>query len=303
MSDQNKAAPLPFFEEFLDSLRVERRLAENTVCSYGRDLDRYGLFLRSRGRSCPTESEHEDLQDYLLWLNEKGLSVRSRARNLSALRSFYRFLKLEGRTERDPTEWIESPRGWKKLPRCLTGEEVESLLDSPDRSKPTGLRDALLLELLYDCGLRASELAGLRTEEVDLETWLVRVRGKGGRERFVPFGEEAHAVFRRYLEDARPGLSGGAASPFLFPGRGGGHLTRQSVWKIVKRHLRASGIRKDISPHTLRHSFATHLLNNGADLRAVQTMLGHADISTTQIYTHLSQERLRRVHRKFHPRA
>jgi integrase/recombinase XerD len=204
-------------------------------------------------------------------------------------------MKLEGLTERDPTEWIESPRGWKRLPPYLSSEEVEKILGNPDLNRPSGLRDALILELLYDCGLRVSELAALKVEDLDMEAGLVRVRGKGGKERFVPFGEEAREVLDRYLEEAGP-------VPYLLPGRFGGHLTRQGIWKIVKRCLRLSGIAKEVSPHTLRHSFATHLLNNGADLRAVQMMLGHADISTTQIYTHLSQERLKKVHRRFHPR-
>ena len=295
--------PLPFGEDFLASLRVERRLADNTVQSYGRDLMLYGTFLRDRGIESPTESGHTDLQAYLQWLSRRGLSARSRARNLSALRAFYRFLKLEGITEKDPTEWIESPRGWRKLPRHLSGEEVETLLRCPDRGTPAGLRDAALLELLYDCGLRVSELAALKVGQVDVESWLILVPGKGGKERYVPFGEEALEVLGRYLEEGRPEMVKGKSSPFLFPGRSSGHLTRQGIWKIVKRHLRASGVTKDVSPHTLRHSFATHLLNNGADLRAVQMMLGHADISTTQIYTTLSQERQKKIHLKYHPRA
>ncbi len=300
--EERCSRPLPFGEDFLASLRVERRLADNTVQSYGRDLLLYGTFLRARGVESPTESGHDDLQAYLQWLSRRGLSARSRARNLSALRSFYRFLKLEGITERDPTEWIESPRGWRKLPRYLSGGEVEALLRRPDRKTPAGIRDAALLELLYDCGLRVSELAALKMGQVDVESWLVLVPGKGGKERYVPFGEEALDVLGLYLRDGRPRMVKGEGNPFLFPGRSSGHLTRQGIWKIVKRHLRASGVMKDVSPHMLRHSFATHLLNNGADLRAVQMMLGHADISTTQIYTHLSQERLKKIHRKYHPR-
>jgi integrase/recombinase XerD len=286
---------LPHLPEFLDSLRVERRLADNTVHSYGRDLLLFGRFLRRLRRDSPLDIGHEDLQAYLRWLADRGLSDRSRARNLSALRAFYRFMKLEGLTESDPTEWIESPRGWKRLPTYLSSEEVEKILGNPDLNRPSGLRDALILELLYDCGLRVSELAALKVEDLDMEAWLIRVKGKGGKERFVPFGEEAREVLDRYLEEA-------GRAPYLLPGRFGGHLTRQGIWKIVKRYLRLSGITKEVSPHTLRHSFATHLLNNGADLRAVQMMLGHADISTTQIYTHLSQERLKKIHRRFHPR-
>lgn len=293
---------LQHLPEFLDALRVERRLAENTVRSYGRDLALFGLFLREQGSVSPLSAGHRDLQEYLGWLAARRLSARSRARNLSALRAFYRFLRLEGVTESDPTEWIESPRGWKKLPRYLTGREVESLLGSPDRATATGLRDAVILELLYDCGLRVSELASLRVGDVDLEAWLVRVRGKGGRERFIPYGEEARETLASWFALGRSGTGGRGAVAYLLPGRSSGHLTRQGIWKIVKRHLRISGLPGNLSPHSLRHSFATHLLNNGADLRAVQMMLGHADISTTQIYTHLSRERLKKVHRTFHPR-
>jgi len=295
MPEQRKSS-LKFLGEFLDSLRVERHLAENTVRSYERDLTLYGAFLARRSIPGPADASHHDLRAYLGWLAERGLAPRSRARNLSALRSFYRFLKMEERTEQDPTEGIEAPKGWKKLPRFLSSEEVERLLASPDRNSSSGLRDAVLLELLYDCGLRVSELATLGADAVDLESMLVRVRGKGGKERYVPFGEEALEVLRLYGERRDAG------GEYLFRGRLGGHLTRQAVWKIIKRHLRASGIRQNVSPHTLRHSFATHLLNNGADLRAVQMMLGHADISTTQIYTHVTRERLKKVHRKYHPR-
>lgn len=303
MSEPELIPRQPLLEDFLDSLRVERRLAANTVVAYGRDLRIFFGFLADRGLDGTLSVGIREIRDYLQWLAEQGLAASSRARNLSALRAFYRFLKLDGRIEVDPTEFIESPRGWKKLPQYLTGAEVEALLAHPAREKRTGLRDALLLELLYDCGLRVSELAALRLGQIDDESWLIRVRGKGEKERFVPFGEEAREVLRSYLTDVRGALLRGGENPFLFPGRRGGHLTRQRAWQIVKMHLAGSGIRKSVSPHTLRHSFATHLLDNGADLRAVQMLLGHADISTTQIYTHLSQERLRKIHAKYHPRA
>ncbi len=299
MAQQGKSS-LKFLGEFLDSLRVERHLTENTIRSYERDLTLSGTCLTHRGIPGPADASRLDLRAYLGWLAERRLAPRSRARNLSALRSFYRFLKLEERTEQDPTEGIESPKGWKKLPRFLSSEEVERLLAGPDRNSASGLRDAVLFELLYDCGLRASELATLGSDAVDLESMLVRVRGKGGKERYVPFGEEALEVLRLYRERKRN--VGDAGGEYLFRGRSGGHLTRQAVWKIIKRHLEASGIRQSVSPHTLRHSFATHLLDNGADLRAVQMMLGHSDISTTQIYTHVTRERLKKVHRKYHPR-
>ena len=293
----------PLVDEFLDYLRVERRLAANSVEAYGRDLGRYADFLSTKGAAGPLEAGITLLREYLGWLAQRGLAASSRARGLAAVRAFYRFLLLEGRIGQDPTEYLEAPRGWKKLPRYLSGEEVERLLAHPDRGTRMGLRDALLLALLYDCGLRVSELAALRLEQLDLESWLIRVRGKGDKERFVPFGAEARAAILGYLTRSR-GLSPRAVgNGHLFPGARGGHLTRQRAWQIVKSHLVGAGVARSVSPHTLRHSFATHLLDNGADLRAVQLLLGHADISTTQIYTHLSQERLRTVHKKYHPRA
>jgi integrase/recombinase XerD len=296
-------SPDPILTDFLDALRAERRLARNTVEAYGRDLGRFLGFLAGRGRGGPIGAGVDDLRAYLGWLSGRGLASSSRARNLAAVRALYRFLRLEGRVAADPTEVIESPRGWKKLPQFLSGAEVEALLAQPDRGTPAGMRDALLLELLYDCGFRVSEVAALRLDRIDLESWLIRVEGKGGKERFVPFGEEALDALHRYLDGARGRGRRAAGNPHLFPGARGGHLTRQRAWQIVKARVRACGIAKHVSPHTLRHSFATHLLDNGADLRAVQMLLGHADISTTQIYTHLSQERLRRVHARHHPRA
>lgn len=293
----------PLIADFLDYLRVERRLAANSVEAYGRDLGRYAGFLSSRGGAGLAAVGVALLREYLAWLAQRGLAASSRARGLAAVRAFYRFLLLDGRIAEDPTECLEAPRGWKKLPRYLSGEEVGRLLAHPDRGTRTGLRDALLLALLYDCGLRVSELAALRLDQIDVEAWLIRVRGKGDKERFVPFGEEARAAILAYLELSRGRSKRAGGSGYLFPGARGGHLTRQRAWQIVKAHLAGAGVARSISPHSLRHSFATHLLDNGADLRAVQLLLGHADISTTQIYTHLSQERLRQVHAKCHPRA
>ena len=275
----------PLLADFLASLRIERQLAANTVEAYGRDLGRYTGFLADRGAG-PLEVGVVHVRGYLEWLAGSGLAAASRARSLAALRSYYRFLRLEGRIAADPTEFLETPRGLKKLPRYLSSEEVERLL-----------------ALLYDCGLRVSELAGLRIDQVDLESWLIRVRGKGDKERFVPFGEEARAAIIAYLSGSRRAPRQAGGNDHLFPGARGGHLTRQRAWQVVKAHLRGAGVTQAVSPHTLRHSFATHLLDNGADLRAVQLLLGHADISTTQIYTHLSRERLRKVHSRHHPRA
>ena len=295
--------PDPLITDFLDYLRVERRLAANSVEAYGRDLGRYAGFLSTRGPVGLPEVDVAQLRDYLGWMAESGLAASSRARGLAAVRAFYRFLLLEGRIDQDPTDYLEAPRGWKKLPRYLSGEEVERLLAHPDRNTRMGLRDGLLLALLYDCGLRVSELAELRLDQLDLESWLIRVRGKGDEERYVPFGEEAREAILAYLSRSRGLTRRAGGNTHLFPGARGGHLTRQRAWQIVKTHLAGAGVVRSVSPHTLRHSFATHLLDNGADLRAVQLLLGHADISTTQIYTHLSQERLRAVHKKYHPRA
>lgn len=293
----------PLIAEFLDMLRVERRLAANTVEAYGRDLDRFAAFLANNGGADVRAAGVAQIRAYLAWLEGRGLAASSRARALCALRSLHRFLQLEGRTAQDPTEFLDSPRDWRRLPGCLSGEEVERLLAHPDRGTRSGLRDALLLALLYDCGLRVSELSGLRLDQMDLEAWLLRVRGKGDAERVVPFGEESRGMIREYLLRVRGGSRRAAGNRYLFPGARGGHLTRQRAWQIVKTHLGGAGVARSVSPHTLRHSFATHLLDNGADLRAVQMLLGHADVSTTQIYTHLSQERLRKVHAACHPRA
>jgi len=289
--------------EFLDALRGERRLAANTVAAYRRDLALWTGHLAARGAVDLLGAGTAEVRSWLGSLAEQGLAASSRARALSALRAFYRFLRLEGRIAEDPTEAVDAPRGWKRLPRHLSGAEVEALLARPDRSTALGRRDALLLELLYDCGLRVSELVGLRIDEVDLDAGLLRVRGKGGRERFVPFGEVAHDALREWLSAWRSRLRRGAPSPWLFPGAAGRPLTRQRAWQVVRTHLRGCGILRPVSPHSLRHSFATHLLENGADLRSVQMLLGHADISTTQIYTLLTQERLKRIHGRYHPRA
>ena len=293
----------PLVVDFLDYLRAERRLAANSVSAYERDLVRYAGFLKTRGSGGLLEADVAQLRAYLAWMAQRGLAASSRARGLAAVRACYRFLLLDGRIALDPTEFLEAPRGWKKLPRYLSSEEVERLLAQPDRGTRTGQRDALLLTLLYNYDLQISELAALRLEQLDLESWLIRVRGKGEKERFVPFGEEARAAIVAYLARSRGRSRRAAGNAYLFPGGRGGHVTRQRAWQIVKAHLAGAGVARAISPHTLRHSFATHLLDNGADLRAVQLLLGHADISTTQIYTHLSQERLRKVHAKFHPRA
>jgi integrase/recombinase XerD len=289
-------------ETFLDHLRVERGLAENTLLAYASDLRRLQAFCEGRGRG-PLALAQRDIADFTSTLHEEGLTSRSVARAIHALRGFYRFAVREGRLEADPMENLKAPRPFKPLPRYLTGRQVEALLAAPDVVTPLGLRDRAILELFYATGLRISEVIGLAPRDLDLDLGLVRAFGKGRKERLVPLGSEAQAWVRRYLAEARPLLGGARRDGAVFLGRGGRRLTRMGLWGIVRRHAVASGVQDVLTPHVLRHSFATHLLEHGADLRALQAMLGHADISTTQIYTHVSRERLRRVYDQFHPRA
>lgn len=285
---------------FLNYLAVEKGVASNTLDSYRRDLTKY---LRVVDRPGPDDIRRDDIQVFLSRLSQEGISGRSIARCLTAVRGLHRYLLLDGLSTTDPTIGIETPRGWKRLPKTLSGDEVESILNQPDTSTPQGLRDRAMLELLYATGLRVSELTGLRMRDVNLERAFVVVIGKGAKERVVPFGEVAGVLLLRYLSGARMLLLKGADSEALFLSSHRRQITRQMFWERMRVYVRKAGIRKKVSPHTLRHSFATHLLDNGADLRSVQAMLGHADIATTQIYTHVSRERLRRVHDKFHPRG
>jgi integrase/recombinase XerD len=285
---------------FLNYLSVEKGLAQNTMQSYGRDLRGY---FRAMKDKAPDDIGQADVVSYLSGLLSAGLSAPSAARSLSTIRGFHKFLMTDELARTDPTVNVESPRGWKRLPKTLSASDVEVLLDQPDRSTPIGLRDKAMLELLYATGLRVSELIGLRLSDVNLERGFLVVLGKGSKERAVPLGEVADAALKRYLEGGRAGLLKGVASDFLFISTKRRGITRQMFWERVKFYTAAAGIAKNVSPHTLRHSFATHLLDNGADLRAVQAMLGHADISTTQIYTHVSRERLKKIHEKYHPRG
>ncbi len=292
----------PELDAFLEHLVVERGLAQNTLEAYRRDLLRYTEFLRAAGQE-PAQVERAMIPRYLLALREAGLSPRSVARHLSAVRQFHRFLFREGRSGGDPTAHLESPRPWRRLPGVLSYQEVERLLAIPQPMTPQGLRDAAMLELMYASGLRVSELVGLRLSDVDFAVGIVHVLGKGDKERLVPLGDVAAKSLRVYLERGRPALERRQPSPHLFLGRHGHRLTRQMFWQIFKRAARAAGIVKRVTPHTLRHSFATHLLENGADLRSVQLMLGHADIATTEIYTHVSRAHLKAIYDKYHPRA
>lgn len=290
-------------DEFLNTLTVERGVADNTVSAYSRDLRRYWAFLEQQGFSSPDHVSLSDLQAFIGRLRGSGLAPRSVARAISALRTFHRFLAGQGYVQRDPTSLLRAPRPPRSLPTVLSAEEVERLLGAPDVSQPRGLRDKAMLELLYATGLRVSELLTLPLTGLDSVIGFVRCLGKGGKERVVPVGSSAVTWIKEYLSRGRPVLAATRDTPFLFVGRGGGRLTRQAFWKSIRSYAGKVGIHRRITPHTIRHSFATHLLEHGADLRSLQLMLGHADISTTQIYTHVSRTRLREIHERFHPRS
>jgi len=294
--------PAGLIEDFLHHLSVERGLARNTLLAYGQDLAKFERFLNRKARH-PKQVRQGEIDEFARDLSRQGLSAKSIARALNAVRMFYRFLVAEKIVSLDPTEQVRAPRTWKSLPRFLTLGEVDNLLGAPDADGPLGRRDAAMLELLYATGLRVSELVSLRLRDVNLDGGLLRCIGKGSKERVVPLSRAAIGRLRHYLETARPALHKGRGVAALFLNRRGGTMTRQGFWKIVKEYGASIGLRDKLSPHVLRHSFATHLLERGADLRSVQMMLGHADISTTQIYTHVNRERLKRVYRDFHPRA
>jgi integrase/recombinase XerD len=293
-------------ESYLTHLTVERRLAANSVASYARDLNLLGAFAAGRGRSVEA-LDRAELEQLVRDLMSEGRSPRSVARAVACVRGFYRFLVVDGRLTASPADDLRPPRAWKTLPRYLGVADVDRLIAQPDVSAPRGLRDRALIELLYATGMRVSELLALRPADVNLEASYLTCTGKGDKQRIVPFGEEAGAWVARYLRDARPALLKRRSSPRLFVNatgrRDGPGLTRIGFWKILKGYARQAGLAATLSPHTLRHSFATHLLERGADLRAIQMMLGHADLSTTQIYTHVLEQRMRSIYDRFHPRA
>ncbi len=290
-------------EGFLDALWAERGLSDHTLTAYRADLAGFAGALGARGKAL-LEAGREDIQDYLATRLSAGGSPRTAARLLSALRRFYRYQLREGRIGQDPTVRIEPPRLGRPLPDALSEEEVERLLQAPDPQDAEGLRDRAMLELLYATGLRVSELVGLGETQLNLRHGVVRVFGKGSKERLVPLGEEASSWVGRYLVEARAKLMRGhPPSKAVFVTRRGGPMTRQAFWYLIRRHARTADIVKHLSPHTLRHAFATHLLNHGADLRVVQMLLGHSDLSTTQIYTHVANARLQALHAAHHPRG
>jgi integrase/recombinase XerD len=290
-------------QQFLDHVRVERELTPATVEAYGRDLAGFAHFAAGRTVKGADAIRSIDVLDFLVHLTERKLSARSQARRLVALRQLFKFLKAERVVPVDPTEDVDLPRYGRKLPDFLSVDEVDRLLTAPDRRTPRGARDAAMLETLYATGLRVSELIKLRLRDMNFDAGYLMALGKGRKERLVPIGEAAIASVRAYVESARGVFAGPRALDTLFLTHHGRAMTRQGFWKLIGRYAVAAGIRKRISPHKLRHSFATHLVERGADLRAVQAMLGHADIGTTEIYTHVSRGHLRAVYDRFHPRA
>lgn len=288
-------------EGFLCFCRVEKGLSAQTLSAYQLDLRSLTSWCVEAGiEQIPTT---EELRRYLDAMAQRRLSPRSVARHLTTLRNFCRHLLREGLIAEDPTALLKSPKQWKSLPKYLSGQQIGGLIEAPDPARHTGVRDLAMIELLYACGLRVSELCALRLSDLNLDLGYLRVTGKGDKQRLIPVGTKAQAALRAYLETARPGLLGCRASGALFVTARGGPLTRQGFWKLLKVHGLQAGVPKGVSPHVIRHSFATHLLEGGADLRSVQTLLGHADIATTQIYTHVARSRLRTTVDQFHPRA
>jgi integrase/recombinase XerD len=292
----------PLIDSFLSMIVVEKGLAKNTVEAYSRDLAQFADFLAAERVASWNEVGPMHLRSFIALLRAKGLSPRTIARQLVTLRRFQRFLETEGLVAEHSLPSLQLPPASRKLPEFLSSDDVRRLLNQPDTARSLGQRDQTMLELLYATGLRVSELVSLKTQQIDFQGNFLIVKGKGSKVRAVPFGRWAREKLLCYTREVRPKLLKGRSSPFLFVNRSGEPLSRQGFWKLIRRYARAAGIEKRVTPHTLRHSFATHLLEGGADLRALQTMLGHADIGTTQIYTHVNGARLKAVHARFHPR-
>jgi len=290
-------------DQYLNYLLVEKGLSAKTLDSYGSDMAMYLSFLENNGVKDISDADTPVILKHLIAMRNAGLGARSRARHLVTIRGFYRFMVQEKILNHDPTRLIDLPKSGLKLPDVLSVEEIKLLLSIPDTNTPTGSRDAAMIELLYAAGLRVSELINLKLQDVNMEAGFVRVFGKGSKERVVPIGLFAKEKIDDYLKTARPLILKNIASRYLFVARAGKPMTRQGFWKLLKRYALKAGFNKKITPHSLRHSFASHLLEGGADLRAVQLMLGHVDISTTQIYSHVAREHLKKIHEKFHPRG
>lgn len=292
-----------YLDLFISYLTVEKGLSANTRSAYSLDLGRYLDFLEKSGRQQPFDVSTADIAAFMGTLQKRSIGPRSRARCLSAIRMFHKFLMIEGYTDCNPATIIEAPRTLHKLPQFLNGLEVDALFAACSGGRGDDMRDLAMLELLYATGLRVSELVNLKSREVNLDSGYLITVGKGNKERLVPVGESARARIAAYLGTVRQKADPQLQSPYLFLSRLGGAMSRQAFWNIIKKRAELAAIRKNISPHTLRHSFATHLLENGADLRSVQIMLGHADLASTQIYTHVTRERLKRLHQQIHPRG
>ena len=303
MVTKKKSEQQILIDQFLDALWSEKGLSHNTLAAYERDLRTFGNWL-SHKKITLKKAIQADIQDYLSWRIKQQAKPSSTARLLSTLRRFYRYLIREGQIDTSPVELIEAPKQGRPLPDTLTEDEVVVLLDTPDLNQPEGLRDRAMLELLYATGLRVSELIGLELARCSLQNGVIRVLGKGSKERLIPMGDEAIEWIERYLQESRPVLMRTKGTcDHLFVTQRGKAMTRQAFWYAIKKYAAQAGIRRKISPHTLRHAFATHLLNHGADLRVVQLLLGHSDLSTTQIYTHVATARLQELHKKHHPRG
>ncbi|MDP2911836.1 MAG: site-specific tyrosine recombinase XerD [Candidatus Omnitrophota bacterium] len=289
-------------EQFLSYISVERGMANNTLSSYKRDLFKFRDFLKSKKIDSIDKASRQMINSFMMAERERGLGSNSVSRELACIKSFFKFLLRENIIKEDAATIIESPKLWKKLPFTLSIEEVEAILNAPNARDSMEIRDKASLELMYATGMRVSELVHLKMDDINMEVGFAKCFGKGSKERIVPFGKKAKESLVRYLEKSRPKFLKKNISNFLFLRRGGKPMSRQTFWKIIKKYVKIARIKKKVTPHSLRHSFATHILERGADLRIVQEMLGHADISTTQIYTHVSKDRLKSIHQKFHPR-
>ena len=292
-----------YIDRYLTHLKVERHLSANTLESYAHNLRRFGEFVSKKGVNKAASVKENHLLEFLILLHKEKISSRSVARYLSAIRGFFRFLIKERILNKNPLTQIESPARWQKLPKFLTLDQVDSLIAQPNRKTTLGLRDHSIIQLMYASGLRISEVAGLTMERTNLQQGYVIILGKGSKERVVPIGKVALSALDEYLKDVRPKLLNGKINDHVFISNKGGKLSRKRLWEIIKAAARRAGIRINVTPHMFRHSFATHLLERGADLRSVQTMLGHTDIATTQIYTHVTSTHLKSIYQKYHPRA